>query len=126
MSRRLVYRTRSPLSGLVKVIDVGAERRLVLDGAVLSTYALDGDWTRARKEYWGEALDMVALPHIPARLFGILMSGQPALAALSGLFILGEVLSAGQVMGMAAIIAASVGATLTIARRVPPPEVLES
>ena len=72
------------------------------------------------------ALDMVALPHIPARLFGILMSGQPALAALSGLFILGEVLSAGQVMGMAAIIAASVGATLTIARRVPPPEVLES
>jgi len=72
------------------------------------------------------ALDMVALPHIPSRLFGILMSGQPALAALSGLVILGEVLSAGQVMGMAAIIAASVGATLTIARRVPPPEVLES
>lgn len=72
------------------------------------------------------ALDMVALPHIPARLFGILMSGQPALAALSGLVILGEVLSAGQVIGMGAIIAASVGATLTIARRVPPPEVLES
>ena len=72
------------------------------------------------------ALDMVALPHIPARLFGILMSGQPALAALSGLVILGEVLSATQVMGMAAIIMASVGATLTIARRVPPPEVLES
>ncbi|WP_240549561.1 EamA family transporter [Devosia salina] len=72
------------------------------------------------------ALDMVALPHIPARLFGILMSGQPALAALSGLVILGEVLTAGQVVGMAAIIAASIGATLTIARRVPPPEVLES
>lgn len=72
------------------------------------------------------ALDMVALPHIPARLFGILMSGQPALAALSGLVILGEVLSPGQITGMAAIIAASVGATLTIARRVPPPEVLES
>ena len=69
---------------------------------------------------------MVALPHIPARLFGILMSGQPALAALSGLVILGEVLTAGQVIGMAAIIAASIGATLTIARRVPPPEVLES
>jgi inner membrane transporter RhtA len=72
------------------------------------------------------ALDMVALPHIPARLFGILMSGQPALAALSGLVILGEVLSATQVVGMGAIIVASVGATLTIARRVPPPEVLES
>jgi inner membrane transporter RhtA len=72
------------------------------------------------------ALDMVALPHIPARLFGILMSGQPALAALSGLVILGETLTPGQLTGMAAIIAASVGATLTIARRVPPPEVLES
>lgn len=72
------------------------------------------------------ALDMVALPHIPSRLFGILMSGQPAFAALSGLVILGEVLTMGQVAGMAAIIIASIGATLTIARRVPPPEVLES
>lgn len=62
------------------------------------------------------ALDMVALPHIPARLFGILMSGQPALAALSGLVILGETLSMGQVSGMAAIIIASIGATATIAR----------
>lgn len=62
------------------------------------------------------ALDMVALPHIPARLFGILMSGQPALAALSGLLILGETLSYGQVAGMSAIIVASIGATATIAR----------
>jgi inner membrane transporter RhtA len=62
------------------------------------------------------ALDMVALPHIPARLFGILMSGQPALAALSGLLILGERLGAMQVAGMAAIIIASIGATATIAR----------
>lgn len=62
------------------------------------------------------ALDMVALPHIPARLFGILMSGQPALAALSGLVILGERLTLGQVGGMAAIIIASIGATATIAR----------
>lgn len=67
------------------------------------------------------ALDMVALPHVPARLFGILMSGQPALAALSGLVILHEILNAGQVLGIAAIIAASIGATITIARRPPPP-----
>ncbi|MHA6300189.1 EamA family transporter [Devosia sp. CAU 1758] len=72
------------------------------------------------------ALDMVALPHIPSRLFGILMSGQPALAALSGLVILGETLTLVQLAGMAAIVTASIGATLTIARRVPPPEVLES
>lgn len=62
------------------------------------------------------ALDMVALPHIPARLFGILMSGQPAFAALSGLVILGEKLTPGQLAGMAAIIAASIGATATITR----------
>jgi inner membrane transporter RhtA len=65
------------------------------------------------------ALDMVALPHIPARLFGILMSGQPALAALSGLVILGETLNPAQIGGMAAIIVASIGATATIARPAP-------
>lgn len=62
------------------------------------------------------ALDMVALPLIPARLFGILMSGQPAMAALSGLVILGETLTLLQILGMAAIILASIGATATIAK----------
>ncbi|PXA96901.1 EamA family transporter [Nostoc sp. 3335mG] len=66
------------------------------------------------------ALDMVALPHIPARLFSILMSGQPALAALSGLVILGETLAPGQLAGMAAIVIASIGATATIVRPAPP------
>ncbi len=67
------------------------------------------------------ALDMVALPHIPSRLFGILMSGQPALAALMGLLVLGEKLSPWQIAGIAAIIIASLGATVTIARNAPPP-----
>ncbi|UYO01415.1 MAG: EamA family transporter [Devosia sp.] len=67
------------------------------------------------------ALDMVALPQIPARLFGILMSGQPALAAVSGLVILGETIAPLQLLGMAAIMLASIGATLTIARQKPPP-----
>ncbi|WP_244484035.1 EamA family transporter [Devosia sp. Leaf64] len=65
------------------------------------------------------ALDMVALPLIPARLFGILMSGQPAMAALSGLVILGETLTLLQILGMAAIILASIGATATIAKPAP-------
>lgn len=67
------------------------------------------------------ALDMVALPHIPSRLFGILMSGQPALGALTGFLILHESLSLWQLGGMAAIIVASIGATITIARNTPPP-----
>ena len=69
MSRHVVYQTRSPLSGLVQVVDVGADRRLMLDGSVLSVYARAGDWTRARQEYWGEALDMVRLPPRPSVLF---------------------------------------------------------
>jgi inner membrane transporter RhtA len=67
------------------------------------------------------ALDMVALPHIPSRLFGILMSGQPALGALSGFVILHEALTLWQLAGIAAVIVASLGATLTIARNAPPP-----
>jgi inner membrane transporter RhtA len=67
------------------------------------------------------ALDMVALPHLPSRLFGILMSGQPALGALSGFVILSESLGAWQLAGIAAIVIASLGATVTIARGVPPP-----
>jgi spermidine synthase len=51
------------------VVDVGADRQLMLEGSVLSVYARDGDWTRARREYWGEALDQVALPPRPSVLF---------------------------------------------------------
>lgn len=65
MGGRVVYRARSPLSGLVKVVETRADRRLVVDGAVLSIYSRDGDWTRARQEYWGEALDMASLPPRP-------------------------------------------------------------
>jgi inner membrane transporter RhtA len=49
------------------------------------------------------------------------MSGQPALAALMGLLVLGETLSLWQIAGIAAIIVASLGATVTIARNTPPP-----
>lgn len=67
------------------------------------------------------ALDMVALPHIPARTFGILMSAQPALAALSGLVILHERLGTWQIGGIVAIVLASLGSTATIMRKEAPP-----
>lgn len=70
------------------------------------------------------ALDMVALPHIPSRLFGILMSGQPALGAIAGYLILSETLNLWQVTGIMAIIIASIGATMTIARRTAEPIVV--
>lgn len=67
------------------------------------------------------SLEMVALRRLPARTFGTLTSLQPAFAALSGLLILRERLAPVQWLAIGAIIAASVGATATAARRGEPP-----
>src|SRR3954465_1730526 len=58
-------------------------------------------------------LEMIALKGLPARTFGILMSLEPAVAALLGLVILHELLSFRQWLAVALIIAASTGSTLT-------------
>jgi inner membrane transporter RhtA len=55
---------------------------------------------------------MYALRHIPARSFGILMSGEPAIGALMGLMLLNETLSLTQWLGIIAVMAASLGTTL--------------
>ncbi len=67
------------------------------------------------------ALDMIALPRIPSRLFGILMSGQPALGALMGFLILRETPSVRQLAGIITVVVASLGATITITRSSPSP-----
>jgi inner membrane transporter RhtA len=61
-------------------------------------------------------LEMIALKAIPARTFGILMSLEPGVAALVGLFLLHEILSPGQWLAVALVIVASVGSTLTSRR----------
>ncbi len=63
------------------------------------------------------SLEMVALTRLPARVFGTLMSMEPAVAALSGWLFLSEHLSLAQTSGLFAIILASVGSTLTIKPR---------
>lgn len=60
------------------------------------------------------SLEIIALPKIPARTFGTLMSLEPAMAALSGMIFLNEHLTRMQWLALAAIITASIGATLTI------------
>lgn len=55
------------------------------------------------------SLEMAALRALPARVFGVLMSLEPAIAALSGLLFLGERLSVLQGLAMLCVIAASVG-----------------
>ena len=61
-------------------------------------------------------LEMIALKGLPARTFGILMSLEPAVAALLGLVFLHELLSVRQWLAVAFIIAASTGSTLTSRR----------
>jgi inner membrane transporter RhtA len=58
------------------------------------------------------ALEMAALARMPTRTFGLLMSLEPAVAALCGLLFLHERLGALQWLAIAAIMAASAGATL--------------
>ena len=60
------------------------------------------------------SLEMIALTRLPTRTFGTLMSMEPALAALSGMVFLGEMLTFNQTLAMGAIIIASMGSTLTM------------
>jgi len=53
------------------------------------------------------SLEMLALRRIDTRVFGILLSLEPAVSALAGLLILGQALSAPQVAGMALVVVAS-------------------
>jgi inner membrane transporter RhtA len=63
-------------------------------------------------------LEMHALRALPGRTFSILMSLEPAVAALCGLVLLGEHLTPAQWAAVGLVIAASVGATVT-ARQIP-------
>ncbi|QXJ19986.1 EamA family transporter [Actinomadura graeca] len=57
------------------------------------------------------SLELEALRRMPARVFGILMSMEPAVAALAGVVILGEVLSGRQWIAIGCVIVACAGAT---------------
>lgn len=58
------------------------------------------------------SLDLEALRRIPPRVFGILMSLEPAVAALVGLVVLGESLHWSQWIAVLCVVTASAGATL--------------
>jgi inner membrane transporter RhtA len=57
------------------------------------------------------SLELNALRRIPARVFGVLMSLEPAAAAMAALVVLGEFLSLTQWVAVACVVAASIGAT---------------
>ena len=65
------------------------------------------------------SLEFEALRRMPQNVFGVLMSLEPALAALAGFLILDQAMSARDAAGIALVIAASVGAARDA--RTPPP-----
>ena len=62
------------------------------------------------------SLELEALRKIPPRVFGILMSLEPAVGALAGLVVLGEQLHPLQWVALCCVVAASIGATRSASR----------
>ncbi len=65
------------------------------------------------------SFEVEALRRIAPPVFGVLMSIEPAVAALAGLIVLGQGLSGRAILGIALVVAASIGAS----RRAPEPPV---
>jgi len=66
------------------------------------------------------SLELIALRRMPKRVFGILMSLEPAAGAGAAMLVLGEFLRPAQWVAVGCVIGASVGATRS-ARSAPPP-----
>ena len=65
------------------------------------------------------SLEMVALRRLPRETFGVMLSTEPAVAALLGLLLLGEHLSPVQWFAIGCIITASVGCAMTARQAAP-------
>jgi inner membrane transporter RhtA len=65
------------------------------------------------------SLETEALRRMPANVFGVLMSLEPAVAALAGLLVLGQALGVRELVAIALVVAASVGVSRSAA---PSPE----
>ncbi len=70
-------------------------------------------------------LELVALRRIPTRVFGVLMSVEPAAAALAGLVVLGQSLGPRDVLALVLVSVASAGVTLGRREGQLPPQPLE-
>lgn len=62
------------------------------------------------------SLEMMALSRLPRRVFGILVSAGPAVGALAGFLVLGEILSTTQWLAIGMIVVATAGSAATANR----------
>jgi inner membrane transporter RhtA len=69
------------------------------------------------------SVELEALRRIPPRVFGVLMSLEPAVAALVGLLVLGQALRPAQWVAIACVVVASAGATRTQRDNTTPPPI---
>ncbi|WP_106196703.1 EamA family transporter [Umezawaea tangerina] len=88
---------------------VGDVSQVLLDPLVL----LSGLGVALLSTVVPHSLELEALRRIPPRVFGILMSLEPAMAALVGLVVLGEALRPVQWVAVCCVVLASAGATRT-------------
>jgi len=68
----------SAISGRIRVVDYRQERRLIVRGAILSAYPLDGDWSAIEREYWWQGVASVRFPPEPSVLLVGLGGGTQA------------------------------------------------
>ncbi|HEY1135714.1 MAG TPA: EamA family transporter [Nocardioides sp.] len=88
---------------------LGAHGDVLLDGRIL----LIGLAVGLLSSVIPYSCELVALRTLPPSVFGILMSLEPAAAALAALLVLGELLTALQVAALTCVVAAVAGATAT-------------
>lgn len=69
--------------------------------------------------------ELAALRRIPTRVFGVLMSLQPAAAAVAGLLVLGQRLGARELVALVLVSAASAGVTLSRRRETVPTQPID-
>ena len=67
--------------------------------------------SRASRSVIPYSLETEALRRMPANVFGVLMSIEPALAALAGFIVLGQDLGGRELVAIALVVAASIGVT---------------
>lgn len=96
--------------GVPAVVTVAADMQLLLIAAV----------TAVLSSVIPYAFELAALRRLPQRVFGVLLSLEPAFATLAGWLVLGQSATPLRMLAIALVVAASVGTTIGVRRRPAP------